>query len=200
MRLFNETDATNDGIVTMEEIAQAESSGKIPDDVVQIAAQDDNGILTLAEWLTAWETSAQVLRYEIEQFRDGALPSNADGGHFALPVQMTASQRARIPAICENLGVGFVERGVGSTRTMLVTKDLKEAEKMRAEEQIRFGGGQGTTETASATVSEDEEGVDGVGVEQTASATMSEGEEGVNGVGGKESVLESEKSTSMVDE
>ena len=135
VKLFNDIDASHDGVVTIDELLQAASSGQVPEQVLQIASEDEDGLLTLSEWLSAWETSAEVLRYEIEQFKDGTEPGNTDGGHLALSVHMTESQRARIPDICKDLGVGWATHGVGSTTTIIVTKDPADAEKIREEEE-----------------------------------------------------------------
>jgi len=129
--MFNQIDASNDGTVTAEELelAAADGSNSIPEEVLQIARADEDGVLTLSEWLTAWETSAEVLRFEIARFKEGG-PGNYDGGHLALPVHMSESQRARVPEICEELGLGLAVHGVGSTTTLIVTLDPADAKRL----------------------------------------------------------------------
>ena len=120
--MFYEIDSENDGTVNQEELVIAAQAGTVPEEVVRIAAEDDDGMLTLSEWLVAWERSAEVLKYELTQFKNDGSGTNHPDGHLVLPVTLHAAQRKRVPELCAQLGLGLREQGVGSATTLTVVR------------------------------------------------------------------------------
>lgn len=79
-------------------------------------------LLTLSEWLNAWETSAEVLKHEMTLFKDDGTGANHPDGHLVLPATMSATQRKHVPEVRAMLGLGFREQGAGSATIITVMR------------------------------------------------------------------------------